>query len=354
MTSVNTLSSASSASAANLTRNAPSYIIDLDLPPEERWTCLLAEYKEKLKSLILSVEKSLGNSLLVDAAASLLSKLLSTKRFALYSGEMESIASAIGVDVGKVVMLQLAYEMYGACTSMAFDGDQPVLWRSMDWNVPQLADLTVQLEFQTEGKTVFRAASWVGYVGVLTGMNRCAAISVNYRRCGDSMWDNLRSAIDSHWPAGFLVRHVLTNPHLYSCYKLVQLCLQKEKLIAPTYFVVTGASGGLACLITRDRAKDLHLLPMTGAGREWSWFQLPGCLLQTNMDHWLTAEEAPWQDIEWSDYRRRFAYDWIRTTENSFENVETLMQTEPIKAPDTIYYSKMCCATGEMLTKVFQ
>jgi len=39
----------------------------------------------------------------------------------------------------------------------------------MDWGMDYLKALTIELDFQKSGKTVFLATSWPGYVGVLTG-----------------------------------------------------------------------------------------------------------------------------------------------------------------------------------------
>jgi len=330
-------------------QQVPMHVINLDLHGTDRWTDLIKSNRSKILSAFESIETILSDSVLIGSSQLLLS-LLTKGMFVMYASEIQSIADVLKVDVGKVAMMQLAYEMFSACTSIAFNGEKPVLWRTMDWNLPALADLTVQLCFQRGGKTVFKAASWLGYVGILTGTSAQGAIAVNYRRSGDTLFSNLWSAIRAHWPVGFLVRFLLEDSS--QTYDSMTHNLRTARLISPVYFILIGTRRDEACLVTRDRTSDSNLVTLESAADGSSWYQSGEWLLQTNMDHWRTVEEAPWQDIEWSDHRRRVANEWLRQEMQSEDHLEQLMQTAPIRAPDTIYYSKMCPSKLRMVTKV--
>ena len=78
------------------------------------------------------------------------------------------------------------------------------------------------------------------------------AISINFRICGDSFWQNLKETVNSSIAIGFLVRHIINQNISYS--KAVQL-LQNFKLIAPTYIIVSGYNKNEGCIITRNRIK---------------------------------------------------------------------------------------------------
>ena len=53
----------------------------------------------------------------------------------------------------------------------------------MDWDLPILKELTIQINFKRRDKTVFTGTTWVGYIGVLTGMKaRAFSVSINYRQ----------------------------------------------------------------------------------------------------------------------------------------------------------------------------
>lgn len=68
--------------------------------------------------------------------------------------------------------MNLSYELFATCTSIIVpdkDGN-PLHCRTMDWDLPALRDLTLEVEFQRNGKTLYHATTWAGYVGILTGM----------------------------------------------------------------------------------------------------------------------------------------------------------------------------------------
>lgn len=79
---------------------------------------------------------------------------------------------------------QVAYEAFAACTGVVVDGEaHPLHIRTMDWDMPALAALTIEVDFVRAGAKVFTATTWAGYVGVLTGVRpRGFSVAVNYRR----------------------------------------------------------------------------------------------------------------------------------------------------------------------------
>jgi N-acylethanolamine-hydrolysing acid amidase len=100
----------------------------------------------------------------------------------------------------------------------------------MDWDLPQLRDLTIEvkffrnlnsfkkLDFQKGGKTLFLASSWAGYVGVLTGVRpNSYSVSINFRRTEKgNLWQNIKQSLKGGWPTGFLVRVVLEEDNSFT------------------------------------------------------------------------------------------------------------------------------------------
>lgn len=43
----------------------------------------------------------------------------------------------------------------------------------MDWGMEFLKPLTIEVDFVKGGRSQYVATTWVGYVGVLTGMHTC-------------------------------------------------------------------------------------------------------------------------------------------------------------------------------------
>lgn len=102
----------------------------------------------------------------------------------LYLEELQGIADTIGVDVKRVILLQFCYEFFAACTtaSLLIDGE-PSLYRTMDWEMPELKPLTKEFEFVRGGQVVFRSVSWIGYVGIFTGVRRGVALALPRTCC---------------------------------------------------------------------------------------------------------------------------------------------------------------------------
>ncbi len=53
------------------------------------------------------------------------------------------------------------------------------------------------VDFQKNGQTISKATTWVGYVGILTGMrvHNGYSVSVNFRHTGGSITTNLKTAL---------------------------------------------------------------------------------------------------------------------------------------------------------------
>ena len=218
--------------------------------------------------------------------------------------------------------------------------------------MPELQPLTVEVDYIQAGKLVFKATTWAGYVGVLTGMKPGAfSVSVNYRRSQagseqpiKAFATNLQRGIARHWPISFLVRAALER-----CANYHEACatLEQSELIAPTYLTICGVKSGEGCILSRDRVGTT----------DGSCIEAQLCdsipLVQTNMDCWRANRSEPeddWQDICDSRRRRAFAFKALGTHAVSMEDLWLLMSFPPILAHDTIYTVAMQPSTGEFVT----
>jgi hypothetical protein len=71
--------------------------------------------------------------------------------------------------------------------------------------------LYLDVDFQKKGETIFKATTWVGYVGILTGMRveNGYSVSVNFRHTGGALTANLKTALAR------LNRFPIRNRNLY-------------------------------------------------------------------------------------------------------------------------------------------
>ena len=83
--------------------------------------------------------------------------------------------------------------------------------------MPELQPLTIEVDFVRAGRVAFRATTWAGYIGILTGVRPGGfSVSVNYRRTEvmneeplKAFAKNLQRGLARHWPVSFLVRAAL-------------------------------------------------------------------------------------------------------------------------------------------------
>ena len=221
------------------------YKVSLDLPPEHRWTEVLTDNLSKLTRVVGELDKLIPKGWISYGVE----KMLATAAYmniVYYSAELRAISAITKIPLGKLVILQLYYELNAHCTSIVTNSKQgPCLTRTMDWELPLLKELTIEVEFMKEGRRLFDATTWVGCVGIFTGMKPGAfAVSLNYRRTNDSALLNVAKTILYSWPTSFLIREVLTNAQSYE--EAVSV-LSNSKIIAPCYFIVASSDRMIEC-----------------------------------------------------------------------------------------------------------
>jgi hypothetical protein len=346
-------------------------VVDLDAPPGDRWNHVVAAYKDQLPAVVAMADDILGTGMGATIATSAFATAANVG-WVYYSEELAGIAKATGIPLGRVVLLQIAYEAFAACTSIVVDGPDghPLHIRTMDWEMPELQPLTIEVDFIKGGVLVHRATTWAGYVGVLTGVRvQGFSVSVNYRRSLEGKEDclvqccwrvvvvvvivvvlllciadcvticcsigtpgaqegikgilhNLKRGMAGHWPVSFLVREVLeTEDNYHDAVK----ALQQSELMAPVYLTIAGVSPGEGCVLTRDREAAVvdggsgTTGGITGGTNGGGVTEQLGngttVVVQTNMDIPLCDmddTDDDWQDICASRVRRRFAKAALR------------------------------------------
>ena len=231
----------------------PKFEINLDLPPEQRWIQVINYFKKKCLLALDDIERLTSNTFTGKCLSSIASAMaaISIKTGnIMYKEEIESIANILGVSSHKVLLSQLIYELNSACTTIVVNtnGKNKML-RTMDWDMKILKKLTCELEFTRNYKTVFKAVSWAGYLGILTAMvpNKYS-LAVNYRRSNGTILTSIKRTIGLSWPIGYLCRHLLEKQLDYNSTKAqLEIC----DLVSPCYFIMCNKTGN-SNIIIRD------------------------------------------------------------------------------------------------------
>ncbi|KAL7981924.1 hypothetical protein Chor_000981 [Crotalus horridus] len=202
----------------------PEYVINLDLPPSERWVQVVRDKKNELKVVMKIIRDIvltfIPNEKFVASMESKIGWLCSTLPYP-FNEEIKGIASAIDAPLGDVVVFNIFYEIFTG-----------------------MFTLTMNERFSLDG----------GYIGVFE-------------------W--LIGKRDGWWMS-FLTRAVLENS---TSYEDAKDKLANTKLLAPAYFILGGNKLDEGCIITRSRTAALNIKNLDT--KNGNWF-----VVETNYDPW--------------------------------------------------------------------
>jgi len=231
-----------------------TYYINLDKPSQERWTEVINDHKQECLNIFNKIENEfMDSSLITTISKNLALTTVATYRAfnsVMYDEELTSIADLLGISVNKLILGQLIYEMFAMCTSTVFQCQGKTLhFRTMDWGLPDLKKVTVELIFVKNKMQIFSATSWAGYVGIMTAMVPYKyTVALNYRRSNGTLFDNVSKALQLKWPIGYLIRYILENEYDFDNTKKI---FKEAELISPCY-ITLGHPNGQSCIIVRD------------------------------------------------------------------------------------------------------
>eukprot|EP00058_Branchiostoma_floridae_P025927 XP_002611417.1 hypothetical protein BRAFLDRAFT_117224 [Branchiostoma floridae] len=180
-----------------------SYVINLDLPPAERWTSLTKEMAPQIRDMIAEIKAfagAFGNGSIIAMVDKYLAPLADTLPYP-FADELKGIAKATDIPLGEVVLFNVFYEFFTVCTSIVAEDPSGKLFhaRNLDfglflgWDIKnntwalseKLRPIVVNLDWQRGGKTVFKSVNFAGYVGLLTAVKPGAIITRSRERALD-------------------------------------------------------------------------------------------------------------------------------------------------------------------------
>ncbi|KPM42792.1 hypothetical protein AK830_g3751 [Neonectria ditissima] len=197
--------------AADRGEEIPKLTIDLSQPPRNRYDHIIPHFREVVEHCDLP---RLFYDILDNLAGETLGKCLGVAaRVALrrlYKGEesaeIAGISKAIGVPMHILVALNVLLDLLLGCTSGGVrvnpngtDSDQKTRmlhFRTLDWGMDPLRKIVVELDFVRSpgGPVVATTVTYLGYVGVLTGVRKGLSMSLNFRPYHDQTTLRARAA----------------------------------------------------------------------------------------------------------------------------------------------------------------
>jgi hypothetical protein len=319
----------------------PRYVLNLDLPPNQRWTeiCSNETYVNVSHYLVDTIDGVLpGGGKEIEAIGTLLNSYYFPQE---YAQEIQGCAAALGISVGWATIFNLGYEVSDACTSIVAQTDDGKIYhaRNLDfWDgmgfTNTLKDAAFEVEFQKGGNTLFHATSFVSFVGVLSGMKPNAfSVTIDTRfypnGLGELFYEVIAAIIERNASlVTFLSRDVFMNENNFNA---AVNNLANGELIADVYYIVAGVSAGEGAVISRNRnnASDIWMLDSPSR-----WFEV-----ETNYDHW---KQPPWFDNRVTPADNGMTA--MGQTDLSLEGMFQVLSTKPVLNLQTTYSILSCPA----------
>ncbi len=289
-------------------------MVNLDLPPEQRWIEPLQPFVTTFNEILSVLDKLLpATTPKLDALGTLIAGFLgqpyqvprppkrhtfplsfsSPLLMGYLQDEMKGVAKALNTSLGIIAIANLGYEVTAFCTSIVAQATDGSVFhaRNLDFGEGMgftdiLRNMTFEVDFQSAGVTQYSCVTYASFVGCLTGVRPSGwAVTVNTRFPPDGehkplkqLWKELVEAITVKGSQvnSQLIRDTLGNTATFADAKNT---LSTHPLIAQVYLTISGAAPGEGCVITRN---------MTGSDDVWCldapngrWY-----VLETNYDHW--------------------------------------------------------------------
>ena len=339
---------------------AKKFIINLDLPPSDRWTEVTRAHKTDLESLLKQMKMGVPQ-MLTDAVLEISQNMEKYVPYP-YSEEIVGIANNLdNTSVADLLLANLYYELTAylhysesqvgvgpvsrgrgykmACTSIVAEAVNETIMhgRNLDYSLVKFLDsTTITVEFQKGGNTSYTGTTFAGYIGLLTGQKPYKyTVSLDQRNQGQ-LWMNIVEA----WMNGlgavvsFHIRDALSRDDL--SFNDAVAFMTDKALIAPCYIIMGGMESGEGVVITRDRASSADVWRLDVSNGTWY-------ILETNYDHWTTPPA--------SDDRRDpaiKAMDAMTRASLSGVGLYNVLSTPPVFNTGTTYTVIMSAANPEV------
>lgn len=250
----------------------PTFHINLDLPPKERWAEVIAHFKPALQDF----RKHFKYILPYNAIHFVLSKFYSHDHL----DEMRAIAELAEVEFNLLYTVNLVYETATRCTSIVLrtEDGKIIHGYNMDFGLQKfIANLTFKGTFHKNGQVLYQANAVAGSVGMPNGVKPGKfSITLNERYHGFLGLKNMYYILFKGGCEPLqLIREVLEKANSFE--EAVKM-VSETKLIAPGFFTISGPDDGVIVTRSHGGVEEKTWLGSTQKD-ENNWF-----IVQTNYD----------------------------------------------------------------------
>ncbi|KAM0227987.1 hypothetical protein ACHAP5_012065 [Fusarium lateritium] len=175
----------------------PKFVVDLSQPPESRYNHIIPQFRDSITACDLP---SLFDEFLESHVGPHYGKILATAARCTFrrvhsaeeTAELIGISQATCIPKHILIAFNVLLDLIIGCTSggvRTLDPQSPrqatrmLHFRTLDWGMEQLRQIIVELDFVrfTGGPVIATTITYLGYVGVLTGVRKGLSMSLNFR-----------------------------------------------------------------------------------------------------------------------------------------------------------------------------
>jgi len=357
--------------------SVPKAVINLDLAPKDRWTALATQFSPQINSMVNEfvdhLKKFPGNTWesflrFMEVNQDMLLNRMPNG----YGDEIRGIQKATGLKMSSLLAFNLGYEIMGACTSVVaqdatghtfhgrnldfglFLGSNGTVGpnQNFQWtNTDLLRQITVLTDFTRGGQVLYSSISYIGYIGLLTGVRK-GGVTVTVDTRFDNNFDKVLKAWlnDPSDTASLLaqaLRSQIEDDAVGTDFDTYWNKMAGTRLVGPAYAIIGGPKKGQGVVLTiqpnATEPVDSWLITdpdgmPSSAPQDQKYY-----VLQTNYDHW---EKAPLIDD-----RETAAYDCMdnfipANGGISADAIYNMLAAMPNRNRLTTYTAVMDCAAG--------
>jgi len=277
-----------------------------------------------------------------------------------WGDEVRGIASTLDAELDDIFLYNIAYELFGLCTSIVAQDDTghvyhgrnldfglwpAVNWTDVQWDLTgDLRDILFNANFTRNGEVVYRTTVFGGYIGLLTGLKKGSmTISVDTRfdnNYDEYMIEYLRKPTPTKQWLSLTTRLAMEDNATYA--DAIDF-VKTTSFIGPCYIIIGGVEKNEGAVLSIGPDKTLFdqwdmPLPANDSAQE------PFYVLETNYDHW---DQPPWYDDR--RYPAEDCMDEIGAKGMEWSTLFNVLNGIPNRNRLTTYTTLMDARSGEFV-----
>jgi hypothetical protein len=318
------------------------YIIDLNLPPHDRYIEIIKDFKEPILAMHDHFMENLDPFLKTEISKHY--SIIKTN-YGEYMSEIEGMAKLLNLSKESLFTLNLYFETIIACTSIIGREENGDLlhMRNFDFGDQEFFSKITYSGIYLHGSSYYKCIGTAGFVGQKTCMRPYQfSISANARFITWDPRDNLKYLEKGYMPSIWEIRRSVEQS---DDFKQIKQYWLHALVVFPGYVIITGinqqrnSENNDGCVITRASETVDDVVCLSDDPEMWY-------IVKTNSDRDEESECPRYQTA-------------VKALENlgqrnlNLQSFENVVNIPPVKHEGTIYRSSMCPANGYFQTFLY-